>query len=106
MDLKTILDGTGYPVAYSHFVDSANIPLPSPPFIVFINTRSSNFKADNKVHYNIENVQVELYTDKKDLIAEGKIQTALNDAEIPYETTETYIESEQLFQKIYEMRLI
>ena len=55
--------------------------------------------ADNQVHKEIDNVQIELYTDKKDQDAENKIATGLNDDEIPYQTTETFIESEKLFKK-------
>lgn len=106
IELKTILEATGYPVAYLRFVETENEPLPQPPFIVYVSAYSSNFMADNKVHKEIDNVQIELYTDKKDVIAETKISTVLNEHEIPFETTETFIESEELFQKIYEVRLL
>lgn len=105
-DLYNLLEAAGFPVAYSHFVESENDPLPDPPFIVYLITRSSNFIADDKVHTNIENVQIELYTNKKDLVAEGKLTAILDAADLPYQSTETYIESEQLFQKIYEVRMI
>lgn len=104
-DLKNILMATGYPVAYLRFVETENEPLPQPPFIVYLSAYSSNYFADNKVHQEIENVQIELYTDKKDLNAENKVATVLNDNEIPFQTTESYIDSENLYQKIYEMRL-
>jgi hypothetical protein len=54
----------------------------------------------------MQNIQIELYTDKKDLEAEGKLETILNENEIPFATSETFIESESLFQKIYETRLL
>jgi sulfur transfer complex TusBCD TusB component (DsrH family) len=79
--------------------------LPEPPFIVYLVAYSSNMMADNKVHHEIKNVQIELYTDKKDLIAENKVASVLNENELPYQTTETFIEAESLFQKIYEVRL-
>jgi len=104
-ELKTILEATGFPVAYSHFIETENEPLPSPPFIVYLATYSSNFMADNKVHIPIENVQIELYTSKKDLEAEAIVEAVLNENELPFATTEAFIESEELFQKIYEMRL-
>jgi hypothetical protein len=58
------------------------------------------------VYKSIQTVQIELYTDKKDLEAEAILEAALNDNQLPYQTTETFIDSEQLFQKIYEVRLI
>ena len=47
-ELHLILEATGFPVAYSHFVESENEPLPSPPFIAYLVTYSSNLYADNK----------------------------------------------------------
>lgn len=105
-ELKPILDTTGFPVAYSHFVDSSNNPLPEPPFVVFLCTSSANFIADNIVQQKFENVQIELYTNTKDLDAESKLESALNNAELPWSSSEMYIESEQLFQKIYEVRVM
>ncbi|WP_163102254.1 hypothetical protein [Peribacillus alkalitolerans] len=100
-ELKQILDATGHTVAYSHFTAP-----PSPPYVCYLVAYSSNFIADNKVYHKIDIVQIELYTTKKDLVAEGKLEKVLDDNDIPYESTETFIESEKLFQKIYEVRMI
>lgn len=105
-DIYTILKATGYPVAYSHFIESPNNPLPTPPYICYLSVYSSNFKADNKLYKKIDNLQIELYTAKKDVTAEKKLEDLLEQNDIAYETTETWIESEQLLQKIYEVRLI
>ncbi|OLN21905.1 hypothetical protein BTO30_12465 [Domibacillus antri] len=104
-ELKKILDAAGYPVAYSHFTATATKPIPDPPYITYLVSYSSNFIADNKVHKKIDNAQIELYTVKKDLAAESNLETALDSNDIPYQSTETFIESENLFQKIYEVRL-
>lgn len=100
VELKKILDATGFPVAYSHFNDPKKTP-----FITYLVTYSSNFHADNKVYKQIQNVDVELYTDKKDLAAEQTLEDLLNTNELPYEKVETYIDSEKIYQIIYEMRL-
>jgi hypothetical protein len=101
VELKQILDTTGYPVAYSHFNS-----LVDAPFITYLDAFSNNYFADNKVHTKVKNVQVELYTNYKDLTAESTLEDILDANEIPYETTETFIKSEQLFQKIYEIGVI
>jgi hypothetical protein len=105
-ELKQLLDTTGYPVAYSHFNNTAENPPPSPPFITYLEAFSSNQFADNKVYKKVKNIQVELYTNYKDLTAESTLENVLDANEIPYETTEAFIESEQLFQKIYEIGVI
>src|SRR5690625_529955 len=99
-ELYSILRATGYPVAYSHFND-----ITPTPYITYLVSYSSNFIADNKVHTKIDNVQIELYTSRKDLEAESNLESLLDENEIPYQTTETYIDSENVFQKIYEVRL-
>lgn len=105
-ELKIILETTGLPVAYSHFTESENEPLPAPPFITYLVVFSASLMADNQVYKEIQNVQIELYTDRKDLETEAILQAILNENEIPYATTEVYIESEMLYQKIYEVRLL
>lgn len=105
-ELKSILDATGYPVAYSHFISTDNNPVPNPPFITYLVINSSNMFADNKVYKKIGNIQIELYTNKKDLQAEKKLEDLLDLNEIPYETEETWIDTEKLFQKIYKIGVI
>lgn len=100
-ELNTILKQTGYPVAYSHFNSKITIP-----FITYLVHYSSNFTADDKVYKKIDNVNIELYTNKKDLDAERKLEAILDENEIAYETTEEWIEKEKIFQRIYEVRLI
>ncbi|PEE39391.1 hypothetical protein [Bacillus pseudomycoides] len=105
-ELKKILDSTGLPVTYSHWTATPDNPVPMPPYICYLVDGSSNMMADNKVHHQINDVNIEIYTTKKDLIAESKLEKVLDDHEIPYESFEAFIDSEKLFQKIYETRLI
>ncbi|KOS30611.1 phage protein [Bacillus anthracis] len=105
-ELKKILDATGYPVAYSHFTATLGNPVPVPPFICFLVAGSANLIADSKVYFKISDLSIELYTAKKDLVAEANLEKVLDDYELPYESSEVFIDSENLFQKIYETRLI
>ncbi|MBH0174713.1 hypothetical protein IHV09_14185 [Fictibacillus sp. 23RED33] len=105
-ELKAILDQTGYPVTYSHFKGTPENPVPYPPYICYLEVYSTNLFADNRVYKKYPNIQIELYTKNKDLIAESKLESVLDGNEIPYETNENFIDSQSLFQKIYEVRLI
>ena len=100
-ELANILLAAGYPVAYSHFKEEQTTP-----FITYRETMTDNFKADNHVYKKIPLVDVELYTDKKDLTAESKLETLFDQHEIAWNSTETFIESEKIFQRIYEIKLI
>lgn len=99
-ELTKILKATGFPVAYSHFKTHQE-----PPFVVYVTSHSSNFIADGKVYKKITNVQIELYTSKKDLDAEAKVEQVLDDNNITYQSTETFIETENLFQIVYEIKI-
>ncbi|KAA0762998.1 hypothetical protein [Bacillus sp. SH5-2] len=105
-ELTKILEATGYPVAYSHFTPTPGNPVPDPPYICFLVDGSANLMADNKVYHKINDLNIELYTIKKDLVAEAKLERVLDDHEIPYDSYGTFIESEKMYQKIYETRSI
>lgn len=105
-ELVALLRSTGYPVAFSHFKVDENNPPPNPPFIVYTTPNNSDFIADNKNYYKITDVDIELYTDKKDLEAEQAIERLLDANDLPYNSYQVFIEKENLHQKIYEVRLI
>jgi len=96
--LYELLKTTNLPVAYHHFVSP-----PSPPYIVYLFSYSSNFGADNKVYDAEKNFQVELYTTNKDPTSEALIEGLFDANDIFWDKTETYIDSEDLYQVLYEI---
>lgn len=92
----------GYPVAYSHFAEG-NVP--TPPYIVYLDQGSTNFAADGKVYWQTGEVDIELYSKKKDLEAEARIKGWLDQNKIFYNTEEYYTESEKLIQVIFMISL-
>jgi hypothetical protein len=105
-DLHQALKSTGLPVAYREFKSSPTNPPPKPPFITYQFSHSSDMIADNQNYVDIENFQIELYTSKKDLAAEQKVQDKLKELGLPYRKFEAWIDSEGLLQIIYEVQLI
>lgn len=96
--LKAILDCTGFPVAYDHFISAPEIP-----FIVFSRATSPNFHADNRVYQRINRWEIYLCTELKDRAAEKVLENVLDMFEIPYVCTEEYyIKDERLYQSVYE----
>ena len=96
--LEQRLKSTGYPVAYQAFRSYQNMP-----YLCWQVAYSSNFAADGIVYRKIDHIQIELYTPRKNLAAESRVEAAL----APYfcEKTETYIESETARQVIYEIEV-
>lgn len=100
-ELAQKLNTLGYPVTYSHFKTAQ-----TPPFIIYLDGNSDNFSADNTTYHEVENVDIELYTTKKDLIAEKKIKDLLKENDMPFETSPmNWIESEKVFQKVFFIQL-
>lgn len=95
----SILEKLGIPFAYDHFSEGE---APDPPFICFRYPSSDNFAADGTVYFDIDVVDIELYTDKKDPEIEKKIQSFLTEEGIVYEKEEVWIESEKLYEVVYE----
>ena len=96
--LLDILKSIGFPYAYDHFAEGE---APDPPFVCYLLPGSDNFSADGKVYYRISEARVELYTDQKDLAAERKLEDALDACGIFYEKSETWIDSEKLYEVLY-----
>lgn len=69
--------------------------------MIHIHPGSDNFAADGKVYYKINEVRIELYTDYKDIAMEQKLEAVLDRHGIFYGKTETWIESEKLYEVLF-----
>ena len=97
-EILQILSETQIPFAYHHFAEGES---PEPPFICYLLPGSNNFSADGKVYYKINGVHIELYTDLKDLAVEQQLEEVLDEHGIFYNKSETWIESEKLYEVLY-----
>ena len=96
--LKAILDCTGFPVAYNHFISA-----PTLPFIVYMRVTSPNYFADNRVFRHLNRWNIYLCTELKSRATERKLEDVLDEFSIPYEVVdEVYIDDERLYQIIYQ----
>lgn len=53
------------------------------------------------MYHKISEVRLELYTDYKDLASEQKVEDTLDAAGLFYNKTETWIDSEKLYEVLY-----
>lgn len=86
------------PFAYDHFAEGE---APQPPFLCYLLPGSNNFSADGKVYFKVNEVRIELYADEKDLSAEQAVEAVLDQYGLFYDKTETWIESEKLYEVLY-----
>ena len=99
--LEGITDFKGK-IVYRQFKEGS---APALPFVCFYVNDTDNFKADNSVHLKRQNIIVELYTATKSPATEQLIETALDNAGIPWDYTETYIDSESCYLIAYNVEV-
>ena len=101
-EILDILTEIGLPFAYHHFAEGE---APDPPFICYLTPGSDNFAADGKVYFKINEFHIELYTDEKSPALEAELEAVLDERGNFYDTTEVWIESEQLYEVLYQFEM-
>lgn len=101
-EILEILAEINLPFAYHHFAEGE---APDPPFICYLTPGSDNFAADGKVYFKINEFHIELYTDEKSPTLEAELETVLDERGIFYDKTEVWIESEQLYEVLYQFEM-
>lgn len=98
-----MLEKTNLPLAYDHFAEGES---PDPPFMVFLFPSSDNFAADGIVYQKINNLHIELYTNRKQPDVEVILETVLSLHGLFFDKTEVWIESEKLYEVLYSAEVI
>lgn len=89
------------PIAYDHFEDG-----PSVPFIAYVDEGKKFFIADRNVYTKKTKIRIELYTNKKDLNLEEKLENYFYKNNIIFEDNETvYIPKEKLYVHYYHITI-
>lgn len=99
-EVMQMLDETKIPYAYHHFAEGES---PEPPFICFLFPGSDNFSADNIAYAAFESLNIELYTDEKNPELEAGVEAVLTAHELFWQKSEVWIESEKLYEVLYQM---
>ena len=99
-DFANLLESLGLPVACNRFNEPQK-----PPFLIYLDTSSDNFGADNIVFHESINVDIELYSETINDELENRIKQLLTENGIYYDWVRTWIESEKIYQTNYEVSL-
>jgi len=100
--VKSLKTETGLPLAYHHFRAGQ---APALPYLVYKIRGNDPTFADNKNYADFQEVDIELYTDKKDLASEELLTDFFDAHEIPFVTYETWIDSEKMFEVLYQITI-
>lgn len=101
-DIAAMVKSFGLPYAYYQFEEGSGQQC---PFVVFYYPNREDFIADGVNYVKKTILTIELYTDSKDFAAEANIEDALEAHEMVYSKEETYIDSEKMFEVIYDMEV-
>lgn len=101
-EIEQMLDETEIPHRYHHFEEAGAI---EPPFITYVLPEWSYVAADGKTYIKIMKLDLELYTDSKDEAIEERVELVLDDRSIRYQKSESWIESENMYEVLYEMEV-
>lgn len=102
-ETKAMIEETVLPVAYDHFAEGES---PDPPFICFLFPGSDNLFADDAVFQKIDELNIELYTDRKDPETETVVEDILAGHELPFEKSEVWIADERMYEVLYQTQII
>lgn len=99
--INDMIGSVGLPYAYDHFdKDDVNRP-DGPPYIAFLYPQNNDPVFDDRNYVQIEQLQIELYTDNKDFDHETAIEDVLNANDLPFEKESTYLDDEHMYMTTY-----
>lgn len=101
-DLVEMLEEMNLPLAYHHFEEGES---PDPPFLLFRFPSEDTFAADDIVYISFPEVNVELYTDKKDPPLEKRLEEIFTRHEVYWSKSEVWIPSERMYEVLYELTI-
>lgn len=102
-EVAQMIGEIGVPFAYYQFDEATAKPC---PFICFYYAGSEDFIADSTNYVSINRLIIELYTDNKDFQLEKTVQNVLNAHGLVYSREEGYIDSEKMYEVIFESEVI
>lgn len=102
-EISDMIASIGLSYAYYEFPDGTE---QQPPFICFYFPDSDDLFADNKNYVGIRHLYVELYTDEKDFALESTVEGVLTANGLTFRKSDDYIDSEKMWQTLYEMEVI
>jgi hypothetical protein len=100
-ELRTALKGVCPKVAYRQFVKAVK-----PPYICYLVTGSDDVLADDENYRGILSVDIELYTEGKDLALESDLEDALRALGLVWTMVEVNIDEEGLLEVVYSTQML
>lgn len=79
--------------------------VPDLPYIVFTYPMHNDYRADNRNYLTVAQLQVELYTKRKDLAVEAAVESVLSQHWI-YDKASNWLDADDMQQTLYTMEVM
>lgn len=99
-EIKEKLDKLGIPVAYLQFSKPQKLP-----FMVYFEAGGEVTGADDFNLYRRKNIVVELYTAKKDVKLEHRLENLFRDIDMA-KSVDTWLDDEKMFMTAYTFEIV
>lgn len=103
LEVAEMIESIGIPYAYRAFEEGTGI---APPFICYFYSGNVPEPADNVNVVDIEELNIELYTDHKNFVLEKQIDDVLTAHDLAFSREEEWIESEKMQMTIFTMEVL
>ena len=101
--IADMMTDIGLPFTYYSFPENE---APQLPYIVYYYPGTQNFPADNKVYQINQTLNIELYTRSKSFDYEAAVETVLEANGLVWDKTESYIDTEHMYEVLYELEVL
>lgn len=99
-DIETWLGATGLKISEECFIKP-----PALPYVIYTDNPDVG-GSDTKNNIANRSINIELYSKKIDRVSEGLIEILLNEKTIKYKKDHIYIDTEMMFETVYDFNLI
>lgn len=102
-EIKRLIESIGLPFTYYSFPEKE---APALPYVLFYFPNSGNFGADDRVYQKISALNIELYTKEKSFLLEDQVEAILDNANLYWEKSESFLSSENMYEVLYQTEVI
>lgn len=102
-EITEMIESFGLPCTYLQWEEG---DAPALPYVAFYYPASRGEYADDTNYIQISQLNIELYTKSKNVELENQIIQILEQNSIPFESSETYLEDEKMYEVLFECEIL
>lgn len=102
-EVASMVESFGLPFEYYQFPEGTD---QQGPYVTFFYDGTDGMYADDSNYCTIERLNIELYSDDKDLALERKIERILGENGMAFSKSEAFIDDEKQYFVVYSMEVI